>query len=302
MTEVKPLLKWAGGKRRLLQTLFEVFPANFDLTRNNFFEPFVGGGAVLFGLANHISAAKLGSLSKKQKSIIVSDTNEELINFYKVVRDSPGDLSNKIRDLAKKTDRDDFYSVRSSSPKTKVGRAARLLYLNRLCFNGLYRVNSKGEFNVPYGRYINPKIYNPELIKACSEWLKTVQISEATFKDAVTRAKKGDLVYFDPPYIPLSATASFAGYAKEGFCEKDQRELAKVIAALTKKGVYVVLSNSDTKLSRQIFGDLNLFSVPVGRSISANGAARSKVKELIGTNYPTDLMKNPSRIKKLRVR
>ena len=302
MTEVKPLLKWAGGKRRLLQTLFEVFPANFDLTRNNFFEPFVGGGAVLFGLANHISAAKMGSLSKKQKSIIVSDTNEELINFYKVVRDSPGDLSNKIRDLAKKTDRDDFYSVRSSSPKTKVGRAARLLYLNRLCFNGLYRVNSKGEFNVPYGRYINPKIYNPELIKACSEWLKTVQISEATFNDAVTRAKKGDLVYFDPPYIPLSATASFASYAKEGFCEKDQRELAKVIAALTKKGVYVVLSNSDTKLSRQIFGDLNLFSVPVGRSISANGAARSKVKELIGTNYPTDLMKNPSRIKKLRVR
>ena len=302
MTEVKPLLKWAGGKRRLLQTLFEVFPANFDLTRNNFFEPFVGGGAVLFGLANHISAAEIGSLSKKQKSIIVSDTNEELINFYKVVRDSPGDLSNKIRDLAKKTDRDDFYSVRSSSPKTKVGRAARLLYLNRLCFNGLYRVNSKGEFNVPYGRYINPKIYNPELIKACSAWLKTVQISEATFKDAVTRAKKGDLVYFDPPYIPLSATASFAGYAKEGFCEKDQRELAKVIAALTKKGVYVVLSNSDTKLSRQIFGDLNLFSVPVGRSISANGAARSKVKELIGTNYSTDLMKNPSRIKKLRVR
>ena len=302
MTEVKPLLKWAGGKRRLLQTLFEVFPANFDFKQNNYFEPFVGGGAVLFGLANHLSTEEIASLSKKQKSIIVSDTNEELINFYKVVRDSPGDLSNKIRDLAKKTDRDDFYSVRSSSPKTKVARAARLLYLNRLCFNGLYRVNSKGEFNVPYGRYINPKIYNPELIKACSAWLKTVQISEATFKDAVTRAKKGDLVYFDPPYIPLSATASFASYAKEGFCEKDQRELAKVIAALTKKGVYVVLSNSDTKLSRQIFGDLNLFSVPVGRSISANGAARSKVKELIGTNYPTDLMKNPSRIKKLRVR
>lgn len=302
MTEVKPLLKWAGGKRRLLQILFEVFPAGFDLRQNNYFEPFVGGGAVLFGLANHLSKEEIGSLSKKQKSILVSDTNGELINFYKVVRDSPGDLSNKIRDLAKRTDRDDFYSVRSSSPKTKVGRAARLLYLNRLCFNGLYRVNSKGEFNVPYGRYMNPNIYNPELIKACSAWLKNAQISEATFNDAVTRAKKGDLVYFDPPYIPLSATASFASYAKEGFCKKDQRELAKVIAALTKKGVYVVLSNSDTKLSRQIFGDLNLFSVPVGRSISANGAARSKVKELIGTNYPTDLMKNPSRIKKLRVR
>ena len=302
MNEIKPLLKWAGGKRRLLQTLFEVFPTNFDLKRNSYFEPFVGGGAVLFGLANHLSTEEIASLSKKQKSIIVSDTNGELINFYKVVRDSPSELSSKIRDLAKRTDREDFYSVRSSSPKTKVGSAARLLYLNRLCFNGLYRVNSKGEFNVPYGRYINPKIYNPELIKACSACLKTVQISEATFKDAVTRAKKGDLVYFDPPYIPLSATASFASYAKEGFCEKDQRELAKVIAALTKKGVYVVLSNSDTKLSRQIFVDLNLFSVPVGRSISANGAARSKVKELIGTNYPTDLMKNPSRIKKLRVR
>lgn len=301
MNEVKPLLKWAGGKRRLLQTLFEVFPANFDLKQNNYFEPFVGGGAVLFGLANHLSKEEIGSLSKKQKSIIVSDTNGELINFYKVVRDSPSDLSNKIRDLAKRTDRDDFYSVRSSSPTTKVGRAARLLYLNRLCFNGLYRVNSKGEFNVPYGRYLNPNIYNPELIKACSAWLKHAQISEATFKDAVVKARKGDLVYFDPPYIPLSATASFSNYAKEGFSEKDQRELAKVIATLTKKGVYVVLSNSDTKLSRQIFGDLNLYSVPVGRSISANGATRSKVKELIGTNYPVEKMKNPDGIKKFKV-
>ena len=165
MTEVKPLLKWAGGKRRLLQTLFEVFPENFDVIRNKYFEPFVGGGAVLFGLANYLSAEEVGSLSKKQKSIIVSDTNGELINFYEVVRDSPNELSNKIRDLAKKTDREDFYSVRSSSPKTKVGRAARLLYLNRLCFNGLYRVNSKGEFNVPYGRYTNPNVYNPELLR-----------------------------------------------------------------------------------------------------------------------------------------
>ena len=302
MTEVKPLLKWAGGKRRLLQMLFEVFPENFDLARNNFFEPFVGGGAVLFGLANYLSAEEVGSLSKKQKSIIVSDTNGELINFYEVVRDSPNELSNKIRDLAKKTDREDFYRVRSNSPKTKVGRAARLLYLNRLCFNGLYRVNSKGEFNVPYGRYANPTIYKPELIKACSAWLKNAQISEAPFKDAVAKAKKGDLVYFDPPYIPLSATASFSNYAKEGFSEKDQRELAKVIATLTKKGVYVVLSNSDTKLSREIFGDLNLFSVPVGRSISANGATRAKVKELIGTNYPVEKMKNSNRIKKFRVR
>ena len=302
MAEVKPLLKWAGGKRRLLQTLFEVFPANFDLKQNKYFEPFVGGGAVLFGLANHLPEEEIGSLSKKQKSIIVSDTNGELINFYKVVRDSPSDLSNKIRDLAKRTDRDDFYSVRSSSPTTKVGRAARILYLNRLCFNGLYRVNSKGEFNVPYGRYINPSIYNPELIKACSAWLKNAQISEATFKDAVVKARKGDLVHFDPPYIPLSATASFSNYAKEGFSEKDQRELANVIAALTKKGVYVVLSNSDTKLSRQIFGDLNLYSMPVGRSISANGATRSKVKELIGTNYPVEKMKNPDKIKKFRVR
>ncbi len=302
MTEVKPLLKWAGGKRRLLQTLFEVFPTNFDLKWNNYFEPFVGGGAVLFGLANHLSKEQIGLLKKNQKSIIVSDTNGELINFYKVVRDSPGELSNKIRDLAKRTGRDDFYGIRSSSPKTKVERAARLLYLNRLCFNGLYRVNSKGEFNVPYGRYLNPNIYNPELINACSTWLKNAKISEASFQDAIAKAKKGDLVYFDPPYIPLSATASFASYAKEGFGEKDQRELAKVIAVLTKKGVYVVLSNSDTKLSRHIFGDLNLFSVPVGRSISANGAARSKVKELIGTNYPIDLMKNPGQIKKLRVR
>ena len=301
MTEVKPLLKWAGGKRRLLQTLFEVFPANFDLTRNKYFEPFVGGGAVLFGLANHLSAEEIGSLSKKQKSIIVSDTNGELINFYKVVRDSPNELSNKVNDLAKKTNRDDFYSVRASSPKTKVGRAARLLYLNRLCFNGLYRVNSKGEFNVPFGSYKNPKIFDKDQILACSQWLKKSELSTESFKSVVTKTKKGDLVYFDPPYIPLSVTSSFSSYAKEGFGERDQRDLAKVIKMLTKKGVLVVLSNSDTKLSREIFGGLNLYSIAVRRSISADGAKRKEVKELIGTNYPLTSMSQPANLGKLRV-
>ncbi len=301
MTEVKPLLKWAGGKRRLLQTLFEVFPANFDLTRNRYFEPFVGGGAVLFGLANHLSAEEISSLSKKQKSIIVSDTNEELINFYNVVRDSPHELSNKIKELAKKTDRDDFYRVRASLPKTEVGRAARLLYLNRLCFNGLYRVNSKGEFNVPFGSYKNPKIFDKDQILACSQWLKKSELSTASFKSVVTKTKKGDLVYFDPPYIPLSVTSSFSSYAKEGFGERDQRDLAKVIKTLTKKGVLVVLSNSDTKLSREIFGGLNLYSIAVRRSISADGAKRKEVRELIGTNYPLTSMSQPANLGKLRV-
>lgn len=293
MNDVKPLLKWAGGKRRLLETLFEVFPSKFDLTKNRYFEPFVGGGAVFFGMANRLSEIEFSSLRKKRKSIFLGDTNGDLVNFYKVVRDNPQELIKKIRLLAKKTDRNRFYEIRASSPEDKVSRAARFLYLNRLCFNGLYRVNGKGEFNVPYGRYVNPTIYDPDSIQSCSEWLKFAQITEAPFKDAVVKAKKNDLVYFDPPYIPLSVTASFSDYAKEGFSEDDQRELARLIGVLTQRGVWVVLSNSDTRLSREIFGEMNLFSVPVGRSISASGAARKKVSELIATNFPLDLMRNP---------
>ena len=301
MAEVKPLLKWAGGKRRLLQTLFEVFPANLDLNRNNYFEPFVGGGAVLFGLANHLSAEEIGLLSKKQKSIIVSDTNEELINFYKVVRDSPGDLSNKIRDLAKKTDRDDFYSVRASSPKTKVGRAARLLYLNRLCFNGLYRVNSKGEFNVPWGKLQNPRIFDEAILLANSKRLSGAKIAKRDFLNQLELAKKGDLVYLDPPYIPLSSSSSFSKYSKLDFDLSNHEQLANCINSLTKRGVFVVLSNSDTSDTRRIFGEsMNLYQISVGRSISAKSESRKRVNEIIATNYDVDSISDVGLLKKIK--
>ena len=154
---------------------------------------------------------------------------------------------------------------------------------------------------MPFGSYKNPKIFDKDQILACSQWLKKSELSTESFKSVVTKTKKGDLVYFDPPYIPLSVTSSFSSYAKEGFGERDQRDLAKVIKMLTKKGVLVVLSNSDTKLSREIFGGLNLYSIAVRRSISADGAKRKEVKELIGTNYPLTSMSQPANLGKLRV-
>ena len=285
----------------MLEILFASYPKNFNLRVNNYFEPFLGGGALFFSLANKLTPPEIDSLDETNRSFFLSDTNDELINFYKVVRDKPKSLIKKAISMARFKTEKDFYRVRESLPRSDIGRAAKLLYLNRLCFNGLYRVNSKGGFNVPYGRLKNPIVCNAELILDCSSWLKKAELCTESFSIAVRLAKRNDLVYFDPPYIPLSTTASFSSYAKEDFNESDQRELAKTIDGLSKKGVSVILSNSDTPLSREIFGNLNLFSVSANRSISAAGSSRGRVQELVGVNYPLSAMRDTSILEHFKV-
>lgn len=302
MIKPQPMLRWAGGKRQLLETLIASFPKDLNLQKHNYFEPFFGGGALFFSLANFPMWVGTESFAGKSNHFVLSDTNEDLINFYSVVRDHPKLLIKALTNLASRKSERDFYRVRSSKPRGKVDRAARLLYLNRLCFNGLYRVNSNGEFNVPYGRLKNPVICNSELILSCSSWLKNAELCAESFEVVVKRAKRGDLVYFDPPYIPLSTTSSFSSYAKENFNESDQRVLAQTINDLTKSGVSVILSNSDTPLSREIFGSLNLFSIPANRSISAAGTSRGRVQELVGINFSLSAVQNALILEKFKVR
>jgi DNA adenine methylase len=195
-------------------------------------------------------------------------------------------LIKELRKYQKLNDSESFYEIRAARYENEVRRAARFIYLNKTCFNGLWRVNSSGAFNVPFGRYKNPNILDEENLLLCSSRLKNAKISLSPFSKAVMSARKGDLVYFDPPYIPLTKTAAFSQYAKEDFGLKDQEELASVIKVLTAKGVRVILSNSDTKLTREIFGKyLRLRQILVARTISAKATTRQSVNEVIGTNY-----------------
>lgn len=276
-----PFVKWAGGKRKLAPLLIETFPIEFDPEKNRYFEPFIGGGALMFALGQ-----PGGKLIVPGKSLFINDMNPELTNTYEVIRDNVSALIKELEVLSKKINEKTFYDIRSTVPRSKVARAARFIYLNKTCFNGLWRVNSKGEFNVPFGKSKNPSLFVEENLRACSKRLKGSTITNESFEKAVSKARKGDLVYFDPPYIPLSASASFSAYAKEGFGVNEQELLAETIGKLNAKGVYVLLSNSDTPLTRKIFRrSLTLRKVLMSRSISSSGSTRNPVYEVLGMNY-----------------
>ena len=249
--------------------------------KNRYFEPFIGGGALMFALGNPEFPIYIPG-----KNLYINDMNPELTNTYEVILDNVSSLIKELEDLSKKIDEKTFYEIRETVPRAKVARAARFIYLNKTCFNGLWRVNSKGEFNVPFGKSKNTTLYIEENLRACSKRLKGATITNLSFEDAVARARKGDLVYFDPPYIPLSASANFSAYAKEGFGVQEQQLLAGTIEKLTKKGVYVLLSNSDTTLTRKIFKkSLTLRKILMRRSISSSGSTRNSVYEVLGMNY-----------------
>ena len=276
-----PFVKWAGGKRKLAPLLIETFPIEFDPEKNRYFEPFIGGGALMFALGQ-----PGGKLIVPGKSLFINDMNPELTNTYEVIRDNVSALIKELEVLSKKINEKTFYDIRSTVPRSKVARAARFIYLNKTCFNGLWRVNSKGEFNVPFGKSKNPSLFVEENLRACSKRLKGSTITNVSFEKAVSKARKGDLVYFDPPYIPLSASASFSAYAKEGFGMNEQELLAETIGKLNSKGVYVLLSNSDTPLTRKIFRkSLTIRKVLMSRSISSSGSTRKPVYEVLGMNY-----------------
>jgi DNA adenine methylase len=276
-----PFVKWAGGKRKLAPLLMETFPEDFNPEKHRYFEPFIGGGALMFALGN-----PEGKLSIPGKNLFINDLNPELTNTYEVIRDNVSALVKELEQMSKKINEKAFYEIRENVPRSKVARAARFIYLNKTCFNGLWRVNSKGEFNVPFGKSKNPSLFVEENLRACSKRLKGSTITNESFEKAVSKARKGDLVYFDPPYIPLSASASFSAYAKEGFGINEQEFLAETIGKLNAKGVYVLLSNSDTPMTRKIFRkSLTLRKVLMSRSISSSGSTRKPVYEVLGMNY-----------------
>lgn len=302
--ECLPFIKWAGGKRKITNLLQDSFPFSFYESKSNYFEPFVGGGALALSLGDND-----GIFNVPGSRIFINDMNPDLVATYEVIRDSVNELMQKLEKIQEEflelarpnvddiktsngpekgniTRADYFYEVRAQEPKDKIDVAARLIFLNKTCFNGLWRVNSKGKFNVPYGHHKNPSLYTEANLKECHRRLQGSSISHSEFTLAVNSAKKGDLVYFDPPYIPLNLTSSFSQYSKNDFGLKEQRDLARLIENLTERGVFVILSNSDTPETRDIFGEvLSLRRILMTRYISASAKNRNSVYEVIGTNF-----------------
>ena len=276
----KPFVKWVGGKRQLLDqfksnNLYPPFAFNPD--HATYFEPFVGGGAMFFDL----------SLRKA----VISDMNAELITTYRVIKEDVYRLIGKLKNHQRQNSKEHFLFVRAQNLKklSDSSIAARFIYLNRTGFNGLYRVNRRGQFNVPYGRYHNPLICDEENLLKVSAALKNTKIFHEDYKKVLTRAKKGDFIYFDPPYYPVSKTANFTSYTAEGFLEKEQKELRDVFVALHERGCYVMLSNSDTPFINELYSsaskDVTIHKVFAGRAINAKSDARGKISEVVITNY-----------------
>jgi DNA adenine methylase len=277
----KPFLRWAGGKRRVAKMLLENFPVEYDGQNNRYFEPFLGGGALAFASGNPEAEVYIPG-----DQLVLNDMNAELVNTYCVVRDCVDALMEELDSYSKQVNLQDYYEIRASKPKSKIVKAARFIYLNKTCYNGLWRVNSKGEFNVPFDKSSNGKLYDEANLISCSERLQGSLITHGNFTEAVKNAKKGDFVYFDPPYIPLSATESFSSYAKEGFNISHHELLAKTISQLNNRQVSILLSNSDTKATREIFKEnLTLRRILMSRTISSQGNTRKPVYEILGMNY-----------------
>ena len=297
--KIRPFLRWAGGKRQLLPLLHAALPLDFVLGKNRFIEPFVGGGAFLFSLGNSPSIWK-DPLPRRPLPLIASDVNAELIATYRAIKKSPLAVIKDLEVLSEEDSPETFYSVRAEIIERTdyVRQAARFIYLNRTCFNGLYRVNRDGRFNVPYARLTNPKILNKDLLLADSEWLQSVKLLPQNFDKTMDVATEGDVVYLDPPYVPLSKTSSFSMYAKSDFGLDEQKLLATKIDELTARGVRVILSNSMTIQTEEIFRNINLYTTTARRSISASSRSRGNVDEVIGLNFDLEITRDPDILKK----
>ena len=276
----RPLLRWAGGKRKLAPTICDIIPTEFWSGPGRYFEPFVGGAAVAIEIAT----------KRSSNEFYLSDCNEDLINLYETVQSEPEKLIAYISKQDFCNTSDCYYRVRSAAATDPIARAARTLYLNATCFNGLYRTNASNGFNVPFGQLANPDFRKTELICELSSLLKDAVFSTQNFDEFLNLHQpiKGDVVYFDPPYIPLSSTSSFTSYAKAGFSLNDQKHLATVIQQLVRNDVSVIFSNSYTDLTMDIFSDtgLTFHKVSMMRSISAKAQSRNSVYEILATNIP----------------
>ena len=273
----KPFLKWAGGKTSLLPELLEAAPAQIE----TYYEPFVGGGALFFAL----------QAEGRFRRAVLSDSNRELINAYVQVRD---DVEGLIKALSvhqrKYRDAEDraeyYYTIRSKRLTCSLGGAANLIFLNKTCYNGLYRVNSKGGFNVPHGRYKNPRICDEANLRAASEALQGVELEVADFADAPRGAGVGDFVYFDPPYVPVSETAFFTSYTAKEFGMDEQTRLAETALVLSERGAAIALSNSGHPAVATLYESrpFGLEAVSAPRNINSKSTRRGAVREFLITS------------------
>lgn len=292
----KPFLKWAGGKKQLLPIIQSYYPFQKNEVIK-YAEPFVGGGAVLFDILSNY----------KLESVYISDINAELMNTYSVIRDDVNELIPKLACMQEKfipgnsderkavylQSREYFNSLKiSRGEDNKIERAAYMIFLNKTCFNGLYRVNKKGMFNVPMGSYKNPMICDEENLRIVSEKLKNVTIVCGDYKKSAEFIDESTFVYFDPPYRPITKTANFTAYSENAFDDKKQIELATFISEMDEKGAKVLISNSDPKNSDiedsffdDLYAGLNITRTEASRMINSNGKARGKIKELIISNF-----------------
>lgn len=274
-SQIPTFIKWVGGKKQLIEQFIPLFPSEF----NRYFEPFIGGGAVFFYLK------KNGIIDKAT----IMDTNEELINCYTIIRDKPKKLIKDLVKLREGHSEEQYYSIRSkeTSRLTDLKKAARFIYLNKTCFNGLYRVNLKGLFNTPIGSYKNPSIFNENLLMDASDLLQGVTIKTGDFRKLKASVKKGDFVYFDPPYYPLNKTSKFTTYTKTKFLDDEQIALRDLFAYLDEKGALVMLSNSSAPFIKKIYKEkgYKAKNVSATRMINSNASKRGAIKEVVIRNY-----------------
>ena len=268
---LSPILKWVGGKRQLLS---EIIPL-IDESCDNYVEPFIGGGAVLFRL--------------QPKKAIINDYNTELINVYRTVRDDLDGLVALLKKHEKYNSSDYYYEVRALDrtpdfdKMSNLEKAARIIYLNKTCYNGLYRVNSLGQFNSPYGRYKNPNIVNEVVLRAISKYLNRNEISirSGDYKDVLNDIEKNSFVYLDPPYMPISSSSSFTGYTEGGFGYDKQVELKEECDKLNSKGVHFLQSNSDCEEIRELYKDYRIKVVKAKRAINSDAKKRGQINEVL---------------------
>ena len=281
--DVKPVLKWAGGKRQLLEHILPIVESSFPQRIAKYYEPFAGGAAVFFAL----------SARQKFDSARLSDMNADLIRVYTELRDDAEAVIAELEKLAAlELSKETYYDLRAKRPRKDAARAARLIYLNRTGYNGLYRVNSSGEFNVPYGSYKNPRILDRPRLLAAAQALQGVELAVEDFESSCKKAKRGDFVYFDPPYVPVSKTASFAAYHSVAFTSAEHARLAETFARLTERGVKALLSNSDTPETRELYREFETRTVQATRAINSNASRRGGVPELLVHSTPRKKRKN----------
>lgn len=272
---VVPFLKWVGGKRQLIPEIKKFLPQN--LLSCTYYEPFIGGGALFFDL--------------QPKVALINDSNEELINVYKVIKDNPNEL---IEDLKKHQNTAEyFYKIRAIDRLplfynlNNIERASRIIYLNKTCYNGLYRVNNAGEFNSPFGKYKNPNIINAPVIKAVSKYLNSakIQILNKDYQDILRDMPANAFVYLDPPYHPISESSNFTGYVQGGWSEKDQIRLRDTCDMLNRKNIKFLLSNSASNFIKEIYSNYNIHVVQANRSVNSDPSKRGQIDEFLICNY-----------------